>query len=171
MYHLVRDGQPLPQEGSDDFHDGLVEFRESLQLLAGNLGLARASEGEKKKLTRLTTPVYLRAIIAAVLDDPLHLFVDQLHAAQAGLLQAFDLLLHQQLEGDLGHEQRGARALMRHGGGERSAIGSGNLFFFLNDNKTKLTVAFRMAVRISMVLRPPKGSTHSNVRPKVSWNM
>lgn len=48
---------------------------------------------------------YLRAVVAAVLDDPLHLLVDQFHAAQAGLLQAFHLLLHQQLEGNLGHKQ------------------------------------------------------------------
>ena len=55
--------------------------------------------------------VYLCAVVAAVLDDPLHLLVDQLHAAQTGLLQAFHLLLHQQLEGNLGHKQGGTRAL------------------------------------------------------------
>lgn len=54
---------------------------------------------------------YLRAVVAAVLDDPLHLLVDQLHAAQTGLLQAFHLLLHQQLEGNLGHKQGRAWAL------------------------------------------------------------
>lgn len=48
---------------------------------------------------------YLCAVVAAVLDDPLHLLVDQLHAAQAGLLQAFHLLFHQQLEGHLRHKQ------------------------------------------------------------------
>ena len=47
-----------------------------------------------------------------MLDDPLHLLVDQLHAAQTGLLQAFHLLLHQQLEGHLGHKQRWTRALV-----------------------------------------------------------
>lgn len=34
-----------------------------------------------------------------------------------------------------------------------------------------LTVAFLMAVRMSMVLSPPRGSTDSNVLPNVSWNM
>lgn len=55
---------------------------------------------------------HLRAVVAAVLDDPLHLLVDQLHAAQTGLLQAFHLFLHQQLEGNLGHKKGRARALM-----------------------------------------------------------
>lgn len=61
---------------------------------------------------------HLRAVVAAVLDDPLHLLVDQLHAAQAGLLQAFHLLLHQQLKGDLGHKQGRTWALKGRGGGE-----------------------------------------------------
>lgn len=56
--------------------------------------------------------VYLRAVVAAVLDDPLHLLVDQLHAAQTGLLQAFHLLLHQQLEGNLRDKQGRTWALM-----------------------------------------------------------
>lgn len=34
-----------------------------------------------------------------------------------------------------------------------------------------LTVAFLMAVRMSIVLRPPRGSTDSKVLPKVSWKM
>lgn len=60
---------------------------------------------------------YLCAVVAAVLNDPLHLLVDQLHAAQTGLLQAFHLLLHQQLERNLGHKQGRTRALMVGGGG------------------------------------------------------
>ena len=47
---------------------------------------------------------HLCAVVAAVLDNPLHLLVDQLHAAQTGLLQAFDLPLHQQLKRNLRHE-------------------------------------------------------------------
>ncbi len=61
---------------------------------------------------------YLCAVVAAVLDDPLHLLVDQLHAAQTGLLQAFHLLLHQQLEGNLGHKQGRTRALVCRGRSE-----------------------------------------------------
>lgn len=37
--------------------------------------------------------------------------------------------------------------------------------------EVKLTVAFLMAVRISIVLNPPRGSMPSNVRPNVSWKM
>ena len=33
------------------------------------------------------------------------------------------------------------------------------------------TVAFLMAVSTSMVVRPPRGSTDSSVRPNVSWKM
>ena len=32
-YHLIGDGQSLPQQGGDHFHNGLVELREPLQLL------------------------------------------------------------------------------------------------------------------------------------------
>lgn len=60
---------------------------------------------------------YLCAVVAAVLNDPLHLLVDQLHAAQTGFLQAFHLLLYQQLEGNLWHEQGRSRALLRGGRG------------------------------------------------------
>lgn len=41
----------------------------------------------------------------------------------------------------------------------------------LCDNTAALTVAFLMAVSMSMVLSPPRGSTDSSVLPKVSWNM
>lgn len=61
---------------------------------------------------------YLSAVVAAVLDDPLHLLVDQLHAAQTGLLEAFHLLLHQELEGDLGHKQGGTGPLTQEEKGE-----------------------------------------------------
>lgn len=47
---------------------------------------------------------HLCAVVAAVLDNPLHLLVNQLHAAQTGLLQTFDLPLHQQLKGNLRHK-------------------------------------------------------------------
>lgn len=43
------------------------------------------------------------------------------------------------------------------------------LISHLQDNT--LTVAFLMAVRISIVLSPPRGSTDSSVLPKVSWKM
>lgn len=55
----------------------------------------------------------LCAVIAAVLDDPLHLLVNQLDTTQTGVLQAFDLPLHQQLKRNLGHEQSGPRPLSR----------------------------------------------------------
>ena len=61
----------------------------------------------------------LCTIVAAVLDDPLHLLVDQLHTAQTGLLQAFHLLLHQQLKGNLRHKQGWTWALEE--AGERAA--------------------------------------------------
>lgn len=41
----------------------------------------------------------------AVLDDPLQLFMNQLDAAQAGLLQTLNLPLYQQLEGHFGHKK------------------------------------------------------------------
>ena len=41
---------------------------------------------------------HLCAVVAAVLDNPLHLLVNQLHAAQTRLLQTLDLPLHQQLK-------------------------------------------------------------------------
>ena len=40
-----------------------------------------------------------------------HLLVDELHAPETGLLQPADLSLHQQLERDLGNEQRGPGTL------------------------------------------------------------
>ena len=40
-----------------------------------------------------------------------------------------------------------------------------------NNNQKNLTVALRIAVRMSRVFNPPNGSTDSNVRPKVSWNI
>lgn len=46
----------------------------------------------------------LGTVVAAVLDDPLHLLVNQLHTTQAGFLQALDLPLHEQLEGNLRHK-------------------------------------------------------------------
>lgn len=46
----------------------------------------------------------LCAVVAAVLDDPLHLLMNQLHAAQTGLLQTLDLPFHQQLKRNLRHE-------------------------------------------------------------------
>lgn len=46
----------------------------------------------------------LRAVVAAMLDDPLHLLMNQLHAAKTGLLQTLDLALHQQLKRNLRHE-------------------------------------------------------------------
>lgn len=68
-----------------------------------------------------------------MLDDPLHLLVDELHAAQTGLLQAFHLLLHQKLEGNLGHEQGGTWAL---GEGGRVRLENINFFFTLcNEEK------------------------------------
>lgn len=56
---------------------------------------------------------HLCAVVAAVLDDPLHFLMNQFDAAQAGLLQTFDLPLHQQLKGNLWHEQSRPRALTK----------------------------------------------------------
>lgn len=47
----------------------------------------------------------LGAVVTAVLDDSLHLFVYELHTAQAGLLQTLHLSLHQQLKRHLWHKQ------------------------------------------------------------------
>ena len=41
---------------------------------------------------------------AAMLDDPLHLFMDELYTTEARLLQPTDLTLYQQLKGYLWHE-------------------------------------------------------------------
>lgn len=54
---------------------------------------------------------HLCAVVAAVLDNPLHLLVNQLHTSQTGLLQTLDLTLDQQLERHLGHKQSRPRAL------------------------------------------------------------
>lgn len=48
--------------------------------------------------------LHLGTVVAAVLDNPLHLFVNQLHTAQTGLLQALDLPLDEQLKGNFRHE-------------------------------------------------------------------
>lgn len=40
-----------------------------------------------------------------------------------------------------------------------------------NSKLNILTVAFLIAVNMSIVLRPPSGSTDSKVLPKVSWKM
>uniref|UniRef100_A0A8W7Q0F7 Uncharacterized protein n=1 Tax=Anopheles coluzzii TaxID=1518534 RepID=A0A8W7Q0F7_ANOCL len=72
-------GQPAAQQLRHHVHNLLVQLREAQHLL-----------------------LHLRA---AVLNDPLHLLVDQLHAAQGRILQAANLALHQQLEAYLRHEQ------------------------------------------------------------------
>lgn len=54
---------------------------------------------------------HLRAVVAAMLDDPLHLFVHQFDTAQAGLLKTLHLPLHQQLEGNFWHKQSRPRSL------------------------------------------------------------
>ncbi len=58
--------------------------------------------------------VYLSAVVAAVLNDPLHLFMHQLHTAQTGLLQTLHLPLHQQLKRHLRHEQSRTGTLKKH---------------------------------------------------------
>lgn len=55
----------------------------------------------------------LRAVVTAVLYDPLHLLVNKLHTAQAGLFQTLDLPLHKQLKRNLGHKQSRPRALTK----------------------------------------------------------
>lgn len=109
-YHLVGHGQPLPQEGRHRLRDGLVQLGEPLQLLPDTPEAPSLHLSRRPQTPRLRA-AYLRAVVAAVLDDPLHLLVDQLHAAQARLLQAFHLLLHQQLKRHLGHKQGRTRAL------------------------------------------------------------
>lgn len=47
----------------------------------------------------------LGAVVTAVLDDSLHLFMYELHTAQTGLLQTLHLSFHQQLKRHLGHKQ------------------------------------------------------------------
>lgn len=47
----------------------------------------------------------------AVLDDPLQLFMNQLHTAQAGILQTLNLPLYQQLERNLWHKKSRSRTL------------------------------------------------------------
>lgn len=56
----------------------------------------------------------LRAVVAAMLDDPLHLLVHQLYTAQAGLLQTLNLPLHQQLKGNFWYKQSRPRSLWGH---------------------------------------------------------
>lgn len=111
-HHLVGDWQPLPQQRGDHLHDGLVQLGEPLQLLAEDERLAGlALAGILSEELTLRRRRHLCAVVAAVLDDPLHLLVHQLHTAQARLLQALHLLLYKQLEGDLGHEKGRARTL------------------------------------------------------------
>lgn len=55
----------------------------------------------------------LSAVGAAVLDDPLHLLMNQLHTSKTGIFQTFDLSFHQQLKRHLRHKQRRSRALLR----------------------------------------------------------
>lgn len=91
----------------------------------------RCSSGGKVNEAFILTFCYLRAVVAAVLDDPLHLLVDELHTTQTGLLQAFHLLLHQELEGNLGHEQGGTWALGEGG------VKLENIHFFSHCNEKK----------------------------------
>lgn len=49
---------------------------------------------------------YLCTVGRAVLDDPLQLLMDELHAAQTRLLQSLNLPLHQQLKAHLRNKQR-----------------------------------------------------------------
>lgn len=58
--------------------------------------------------------VYLSAVVATVLNDPLHLLMHQLHTAQTGLLQTLHLPLHQQLKRHLRHEQSRTWTLKKH---------------------------------------------------------
>lgn len=58
--------------------------------------------------------VYLSAVVATVLNDPLHLLMHQLHTAQTGLFQTLHLPLHQQLKRHLRHEQSRTWTLRKH---------------------------------------------------------
>ena len=78
LHHLVGHGQPLPEEFRGHLADPLAQGREALEL------------GDVRQ---------------AVLDDELHLLIDQLHALEARVAEEADLLLDEQLEGHLGDEQ------------------------------------------------------------------
>ena len=52
---------------------------------------------------------FLLDLVTAVLDDPLHLLMNKLHAPQAGLLQPLNLPFDQQLEADLRYKECGSR--------------------------------------------------------------
>lgn len=56
----------------------------------------------------------LGAVVTAVLDDSLHLFVYELHTPQTGLLQTLHLSLHQQLKRHLRHKQSRTWTLHAH---------------------------------------------------------
>lgn len=87
-------------------------FRESACMRSGR-GRCVFESRETTSLYSMsyTRVCYLCAVRRAVLNDPLQLLVDELHAAQARLLQSLDLPLHQQLEAHLRNEQRWTRPL------------------------------------------------------------
>mmetsp|Transcript_1970 Transcript_1970/g.3457 ORF Transcript_1970/g.3457 Transcript_1970/m.3457 type:complete len:217 (-) Transcript_1970:709-1359(-) len=58
-------------------------------------------------------------------DDAPQLLEDHLHALEAGLLEALDLLLGEDLEGDLGHQQVGFEAAGVADGGLDVVVGEG----------------------------------------------
>lgn len=111
----------------------------------------------------------LRAILtdlcATVLNDTLHLLMNQFHAAKTWLFQSPNLPLDQQLKRDLWYEQSWTWTL--DSGWTMCAL---DLMVYVR-SQTGLTVAFLMAVKMSSCVRPPRGSTDSKVRPKVSWKM
>lgn len=119
--HVVGNWKSPPEERRDHFNYGIVELwkpQEFLQRLQ-----KQKSHHEHSSCVYLqhasvlcyfkVCVAHLCAVVAAVLDDPLHFLMDQLDAAQAGLLQTFDLPLHQQLKGNLWHKQRRPWALTK----------------------------------------------------------
>lgn len=111
--------------------------------------------------------------------------MDELYTAQTGLLQPLNLPLHQQLKGHLGYKKCWPRTLQ---GKSHTHTHTSSIIYlrslqmreldqnldstkYTSRSQEKLTVALRMAVRISSSVSPPRGSMDCKVRPKVSWNM
>lgn len=194
-YHLIGDRQPLPQEGGDYFHNGLVKLRESLQLLQDKtLGVWMCVCVCEEKIDTWSLlwqgwlPVCCSYCSAGWSSaSPRGPAPRSANWAPPDVSPASSPTARRKSQAQTGTD---AGPEGGEGGSCRLAIITRRLYILqkkvmfllfcspaplmmwhLRDNTAALTVAFLMAVRMSMVLSPPRGSTDSNVLPKVSWNM
>ena len=72
----------------------------------GNLNQRKIDEQSCGQRDSVLPQHFLLHLVTTVLDDSLHLLMNQFNTSQTRLLQSLDLSLHQQLETNLGNKQR-----------------------------------------------------------------